>query len=273
MRIVALLCAYNEERFVQSCLAHLLAQGLEVYLLDNDSIDRTVEIAQHFLGKGLIAIERFPRAKIFDLRSILERKQQLAASLEADWFMHADLDEIRLPPKNFPTLAAALADADRNGFNGVNFLESTFIPTAEHPDHEHENFQQTMRWYYPFLPFFPHRLTAWKRQSAPVNLTSSGGHQVSFPSLRMSPEPFAMRHYLFLSVPHCIRKYAQRRHHPAAVERGWHSWRTCFDPSKIRLPSETELRAYNSDADLNPTRPRQNHFAACWVRDLAAARQ
>ena len=36
-------------------------------------------------------------------------------------------------------------------------------------------------WYYPFLPSFPHRLNAWKKQPLKVDLASSGGHRVDFP--------------------------------------------------------------------------------------------
>jgi hypothetical protein len=52
-RIVAILAAYNEERFIAQCLEHLHANGVEAYLCDNQSTDRTVQIAETFLGRGL----------------------------------------------------------------------------------------------------------------------------------------------------------------------------------------------------------------------------
>ena len=42
-------------------MEHFAAQGVETHLLDNDSTDRTVEIAEGYLGQGLIGIESFPR--------------------------------------------------------------------------------------------------------------------------------------------------------------------------------------------------------------------
>ena len=45
MRVVALLATYNEERFVGGCIEHLQRQGIETYLIDNESTDATVEIA------------------------------------------------------------------------------------------------------------------------------------------------------------------------------------------------------------------------------------
>lgn len=269
MRVVAILVAYNEERFIAGCLEHLFRQGVEAYLIDNCSTDQTVAIARRYLDRGLIDIEMFPRHGTFDLRPILERKERLAATLDADWFMHMDPDEIRLPPRSDRTLVQALGDVEAQGYNAVNFLEFTFIPTREAPDHDHPDFQQTMRWYYPFLPAFPHQLKAWKRQPGKVEL-ARGGHRVRFPGLRMSPESFRMRHYLFLSVPHAIRKYVDRRYDPAAVTAGWHGWRARLKPEMIRLPSQAELRPYRSDDELDPSNPRTQHYLAeGWVATKA----
>lgn len=262
MRVVAILATYNEERFIAGCLEHLFRQGIEAYLIDNCSTDQTVAIAERYLSRGLIAIETFPRAGMYSWRPILERKEQLAAIFEADWFMHVDPDEIRLPPRSDRTLAQALADVEAQGFNAVNFLEFTFIPTQEAPDHDHPDFQRTMRWYYPFQPFFPHRLNAWKRQPGPVELAWSAGHRVQFPGLRMYPESFRMRHYLFLSAPHAIRKYVERGYDPAEVAAGWHGWRAKSKREMIKLPTQAELRTYLSDDQLDPSNPRTQHYLA-----------
>lgn len=109
MRVVAILAAYNEERFIGGCLEHLFAQGVETYLIDNASTDRTVEIAERYRGRGLIDIENFPRADgVYKWRAMLERKEKLAVALDADWFMHMDPDEIRLSVRSSQTLADAV---------------------------------------------------------------------------------------------------------------------------------------------------------------------
>lgn len=46
MRVIGIIAAYNEERVIRACLEHDIAQGIELYLIDNDSTDRTVAIAQ-----------------------------------------------------------------------------------------------------------------------------------------------------------------------------------------------------------------------------------
>src|SRR5215210_3726903 len=91
VRVVAILSAYNEERFIAGCLENLFEQGIMAYLIDNSSTDRTVEIAERYLQNGLVGIETFPRTEgVFKQQSIHERKEQLATTLEADWFMHLD---------------------------------------------------------------------------------------------------------------------------------------------------------------------------------------
>lgn len=262
MRVIAIIATYNEERFIAGCLAHLFQQGIEVYLIDNCSSDQTVAIARRYLNRGLVRIEMFPRAGMFSLRPLLERKEQLAATLEADWFMHVDADEIRLPPRSNCTLAQAFTEVEAQGYNAVNFMEFTFIPTQEAPDHDHPDFQKTMRWYYPFLPRFPHRLNAWKQQPKRVELTWSGGHVVRFPGLRMYPESFHMKHYLFLSVPHAIRKFVDRVYDPAEVKNGFHRSRINIKPEMTILPTQSELRTYLSDDELDSSNPRIKHYLA-----------
>jgi len=265
VRAVAILAAYNEERFIGGCLDHLLEQGLEAYLIDNHSTDKTVEIAEQYLGRGLIGIETLPRNEgTYRWGAILQRKEELAASLEADWFMHADPDEFRLPPRSDSTLAQALAEVDGQGYNAVNFLEFTFVPTREAPDHDHHDFLRTMKWYYPFQRHFPVRVTAWKRQPERVALARSAGHRVKFPNLRLYPESFKMRHYLCLSVPHALRKYAGRKYDVTEVQKGWHGWRARVVEEKIKLPSQAELHFYTSDDRLDLSNPRTQHITEDW---------
>ncbi len=44
---------YNEELYLPRCLNHLWEQGIETYIIDNGSLDRTSEIARSFLNSGL----------------------------------------------------------------------------------------------------------------------------------------------------------------------------------------------------------------------------
>ena len=259
MRILALLATYNEQRYIAACLEHYIQQGVDVYLIDNESTDDTLRLATAFLGHGLVGIETMPRAGAYPWKAILERKAALSAELDANWFMHADPDEIRLPPVPHQTLADAIADVDAGGFNAINFFEYTFVPTRQAPDHDHPDYLSTMRRYYPFSPIYPNQLKAWKRQPVTVDLAASGGHRVDFPGLKMYPTPFPMRHYMFLSVEHAVRKYVERTWDAAELAMGWHRARSRLRLPDIVLQDESTLRAYSSDAALDPSDPLTVH--------------
>jgi hypothetical protein len=168
-------------------------------------------------------------------------------------------------PTGEGTLAEALAAVDHAGYNAVNFLECTFVPSREEPDHDHPDFRRTLRTYYSFCPSFPHQLKAWKAADAPrPDLASSGGHRVTFSGLRMHPRSFPMRHYLFLSIPHAVEKYVEREYDPAEVKRGWHGWRANLKAEDIRLPSDSQMRVAGPEEELDLSRPRPRH----WIDEL-----
>lgn len=257
-RVVAIIATYNEERFIAGCLEHLFANGVEAYLCDNESTDGTVEVARRYLGHGLRGIETLPRDGTYRWRQILARKQQLAAELSAEWFLHLDADEIPQAAHPGQTLAEAIAEADAVGYNAIEFLELTFVATREAPDHDHPDFRRTMRWYYPFAPTPLHLVRAWKRQPA-VDLVSSGGHRPRFFGRRISPQKLFLRHYLILSHEQMIRKYVRRRYDAGEVQHGWHGWRARLTPGDVRLPSQAELRFTAHDGDLDASSPRRRH--------------
>jgi glycosyltransferase involved in cell wall biosynthesis len=261
LRVIALLSTYNERRFVDSFVEHFKSHGVETYLIDNRSTDETVEIAERHVGKGLMGIEEQPEAtgSHFVLERQLRRKEQLARELDADWFIHVDADELRLPPSGRGRLADALAEVDREGYNAVNFLEFAFIPSREEPDHDHPEFQHTLRTYYPYAPQFPHRLNAW-RATDEFDLVSSGGHIVRFEGLKMYPESFTAKHYMFLSVPHAIEKYVDQTYDEREAKLGAYRWRARIQAEDVRLPRRTEMRWDGSDGTLDASNPWKMHF-------------
>lgn len=282
MRIIAILASYNEQRFMRACLEHYKQQGVEVYLLDNQSTDRTVEIAREYLTENVVGIESIPRHGMYQWRKILLKKEEIGDRLKADWLMHADPDEIRIAPDPAMTLADAFDLVDREGYNAINFMEYTFLPTKESPDHDHPNFQQTMRWYYPFGPRHPHRLNAWKKQgrtwpglrrigheivhnkrflTPSVDLHSSGGHIVKFPGIKPYPVDFTLKHYIVLSLDHAVQKYVKKKFDPKEIESS-HGWRAKATQADFLLPLESEMRIYTGDRDLDPSNPLKEHLIA-----------
>jgi glycosyltransferase involved in cell wall biosynthesis len=272
MRIVAMLQVYNEQRFIAACIEHLRTQGVDVYLIDNESTDDTLVIAERYLGRGVVGIETLPRAGCYSQRRQCARQEELAAELDADWLIHHDADEIRTARRPRQRLADALYELDEAGYNAVNFREFVFVPTQEAPDHDHPRFQETMRRYYPFEPV-RQRCNAWKRQDGPVELVWSAGHAVRFDGLRMAPIGLNLRHYLFLSVPHAVEKFVHRRFAPDEVADGWFGWRATLQIGDIQLPSDAGLRLFVADHLLDYSQPRRRHLidpSADPTRDLAS---
>jgi len=260
MRIVAILASYNEELFIETCLDHFISQGVEVYLIDNQSTDATVDLAQSYLNRGLIKIETQPRRGMYSWRPLLQRKEEVADEIKSDWYIHADPDEIRLPPNSNTTLVRALEEVEREGYNAVNFRTFLFLPTIESPDHEHPNFRETMRWYRYMEPTYPFQVKAWKRQKRTrarpsIELAGSGGHHVSFEGLRLCPIDFKMRHYPVLSLQHAMRKYVDKIYDPSEVKLGWHGWKAVAEKHNLHLPSEKEMRYYTNDDELDTSDP------------------
>ena len=275
MRIVAILASFNEEVFVRACFENYFAQGVEVYLIDNSSTDATVEIARQYLGRGLVGIESFPRHGSYVWEPILRRKEEVAEELGADWYLHADMDEIRRPPPGFRTIADALREAERAGANQVNFKNYLFLPTKEAPDHEHPDFERTMLWYRYMEPSYPNQVKGWKNQGRatlsqrlrrlfgrdeatppkPVDLVATGGHLAAVANPTLWPVDFIMKHYQVLSIDHAIRKYVEKTYSPEELARGWHGWKGTVRPANLRLPSESEMRRYKSDEALDSSDP------------------
>lgn len=255
-----MLQVYNEERFMVPCLEHLREHGIDAYVIDNESEDRTRELAERYLDNGVVGIETLPREGCFALRAQCQRQEELAADLDADWLIHYDADEFRGTPQRGQSMSEAIREADEAGFNAINFLEFTFVPTHEHSDHDHPRFRETMRWYYPFLPVFPHRMNAWKRQDGPVELAFSAGHQVRFPGLKMSPRSLYLRHYLYLSRGHALEKFVRRSFAEDEVKDGWFGFRAHISADMIQFPSESQLRVAGPDYLLDPSDPLKRHL-------------
>jgi glycosyltransferase involved in cell wall biosynthesis len=248
LRIVALLAARNEALYLERCLAHLHAQGIQTCVIDNGSTDATEAIARSFVGRGVFRIDRLPYKGFFDLVEQLRYKERLTTEIEADWFIHMDADEIREAPAPGRTLHAAISAVDAQGYNAINFDEFVFLPTNDSDSFEGTDYVERMRYYYFFEPEALRRINAWKKTSQPVELTMSGGHMVQFEGRRIFPDNFVLRHYIVLSRRHAIAKYGSDRVYSIAEieERQWHGSRARFDPGKLKLPDRHSLKNIES---------------------------
>jgi glycosyltransferase involved in cell wall biosynthesis len=261
MRVVALMTIRNEALYLKQCLEHLARNQVRVCLIDNQSIDHSMDIAGTFYPNTVVHMETLPYRGCFELEAVLNREQALAQTLEADWFLHCDADEIRQSPYPGINLYNALKRADQAGYNAVNFDEFVFLPCVEDEQgYEGHDYVKHMQYYYYFNPGAHRRVNAWKNTGQPVDLVSSGGHRVQFPGIRVYPDNFIMCHYIGLSRNHLKQKYAARKYSAQEIQtRGWHRKRAAFVPEKLCLPSRKQLKKRQPDGVWDRSDPWTRH--------------
>jgi len=241
---------------MERVLRHLTGQGVESYVIDNDSTDRTGAIARSFLGRGVIGMETFPRRGVFEWAPLLKRKEELHRELGADWYLHEDADQFRYAPNPFPTLRDGILAADRAGYNAVEFDVFDFLPTDETESYDHPRFIEEMRYYYYFKPQPLFQVKAWKNFGQTIDLVTSGGHCVAFEGRRIFPEPFVQRHYIALSREHAVEKYCRKKFSEEEVKvRGWHHPRPSLRPEDFRFPERSRLKLVTGDNTWDTSEP------------------
>lgn len=249
MRIVALLAVRNEELYIKRCLEHLNSQKVDTCLIDNQSTDRTLEIAREFFNNGIFRIVLDPYRGFFDLQGQLKLKERLSEEIDADWFIHCDADEIREAPSPYKDLNDGISAADKQGYNAINFDEFVFLPTSDNEAFEATDYVSLMRYYYFFQPKPLRQVKAWKKTIEKINLSNSGGHSVAFKERKIFPDSFIMRHYIVLSRNHAVIKYKRERiYSRVEVENfRWHGRRASFDEVKLCFPNKNQLKCIDID--------------------------
>ncbi len=258
-RIVAIIAAYNEADIIEHVVGDLIDQGIQVYLLDDGSTDRTIALVERSLGRGVLGIERLADTVTdavpagFEWERILLRKTQLAAELDANWFIHHDADEFRESPWPHLSLHDAIRRVDSLGFNAIDFSSLDFWPVHDR-FRAGDDVRQAFTFYAEPAPHDRVQIRCWKKAAERVDLVSSGGHDVQFPARSVFPIRFILRHYPIRGQAHGERKvFEERRNRFLDRERarGWHvqyddvregdsfireaSTLTPYDPDVLRL--------------------------------------
>lgn len=253
-RVVALLAFYNEEDVLDSVIQHLIGQGVEVYALDNWSTDNSGNIAESYLGSGVIAVEKFPsegRGKYFAVKSLLRQKEFLGQTLSADWFIHSDADEIYESFDPNVSIRDALYWIQRCGFNVVNFARLEFVPTSDAFTANLPLQEQLSYWRFETIAAHQQSQRAWKKQIDQVDITTNGGHEVHFAGKRIAPFRFLLRHYPYRTIAQAKRKWQTRIHIPeeSAMLWGYHH-KIYAARGSVVVPSE-QLTQFDSNFYAN----------------------
>lgn len=233
--VAAVIHVYNEQDILPEVVRHLRANGVEVHIFDNWSTDGSFELANSLKDEGLCAnVQRFPSKPSADYewyRQLLYTAEY-AASLDAQWVMHHDADELRYSPWPGTALAEAFARADALGYNAVDFtvIDFRFLRSAPEVSPPYEN---ALNWFeFGRRPGHFLQVKAWKNYRVPVDLASSGGHEAKFNDRRIFPLKFLMKHYPLRSRSQAEKKvYRDRlpRMRREQREKGWHTHYAQFE--------------------------------------------
>jgi glycosyltransferase involved in cell wall biosynthesis len=261
LSIVAILAVRNEAAHMANALRGFFRSGIDCLVIDNESGDGTPEICRRpEFAAGLKGLYSLPFPGHFSLRQSLEAKEQLIRTIDADWVIHADADEVMASSRPGETLRTAIERADAAGFTAIDFDEFVFLPLEAdyRPDYHPP---QPIRSYYFFQPYAPRLVRAWK-PSARLSNVHYGGHMLAGEDLRLSPERLVLRHYPFKDQAHAFRKYADRRFCPDEVADGFHHNRVTQPPDRFRFPSAERLCWLGDGADeaLERRHPHKLHY-------------
>lgn len=253
-KVTAIMCAFNEEDVIEHTIRHLISEGISVHLIDNWSTDATVDIARGYLPTGQVSIEHYPRSgrsATTRWRDLLRRIEDVASSLDTDWAMLHDADEIRRSPWPDVLMRDALYQVGRAGFNAVDFTLIEFWPVDNSPIGLLE--RDRTHFLFGHLPAHFMQVKAWTPQAGPAELESSGGHLATFTDRRIFPHKFLLKHYPVRSQAHGEKKvFAERnaRWDPAEKAAGWHVHYNHLRPGMSMLRNREDLERFEDD-DFN----------------------
>jgi hypothetical protein len=242
-------------------LPFLAEQKIDVVIIDNESTDQSRELYSAHMGNPILALESLPYRGFLSLSEQLSAKQKLCKTVNHDWVIHQDADEILEHCCPGRTLRDAIQEADTAGYNALNFEEFVFLPEPG-SDYCSRNYYTDLLRYYFFAPHKNRLNRAWKRSSGLTN-TGGGGHNLQGDNLLISPANHILRHYIVLSEKHARTKYLQRSFDPQCLAKGWHRNRLKFNKNNLLMPKKSNflfyLNKYDSKAFYR-TRPTDRHF-------------
>ena len=256
LTITAIIATYNEADVIARCVEDLVSQGISVIILDDGSVDGTMQALDGFVRAGTVCVEPFQAADPsaehrFSLTHIIARKQQLATQIAQGWFINHDADEFRESPWLGVSLAEGIRRVDALGYNAIDFQLFNFWPTGESyvPG---DDPRDTFPYCEPGATWDRLQIRCWKHDGAALDLVSSAGHEAVFPGRRVFPTRFILRHYPFRGHEHAERKlFRERRpqYDPEERSHGWHLQYDALQPDHGFVRDRATLRLFEPVAE------------------------
>src|SRR5207302_1207485 len=130
VRALGLMALFNEVDIVEQTLEYHINQGFEFLVLDNGSTDGSLEIAESFIGRGVIGVRR-ARTETYRWGYLLDVLTTWAEDIDADWCFLIDADTFLEAPAAGLPLLDAIWNVERAGCNVINFDNFEFWPVGD----------------------------------------------------------------------------------------------------------------------------------------------
>lgn len=259
LRICAIIAVRNGAQTLPAVLQHYKKNNIDVYIIDNESKDKTLEIARLFYGTTVKMITQVPYNGFFEWTRLLEAKEQVANSIETDWLIHADADEIFESPKNGETLREFIERCSESGIDVIDCNEFVFVPRDETEDFHGRDFIKEMTYYYHNRPgrIVYHRFV--RKNNQKLNWKSTGGHRLDLTERVIGSECACLRHYIGLSLDHIRSQYLGRVFNGEELERNWHLQRVATNINFIKAPPSDRLFCVEKDGWVT-SNPEKKHL-------------
>jgi glycosyltransferase involved in cell wall biosynthesis len=225
----------NEAQYLRILLPLLASQEIDVVIIDNDSTDGSKDLFSSYMGEPILSVQQLPFHGFFSLYEQLETKHKVYETINHDWVLHLDADEILEHYQPGRTLRDAIQEAHESGHNVLNFDEFVFLPSSNAGV---ENYYTDTLQYYFFEPQKMRLNRAWRRDMFFDN-RRFGGHSLAGGQLIVFPTNHILRHYIVLSHEHAKAKYLDRKFSEKEIRLGWHKARLNLSESDLLIPSKS----------------------------------
>ncbi len=200
-----MLQTFNDEDIIQEVIENILSESLEIVVLDNGSTDRTYEICEKFLNKGVLKVSQY-QSKHFDIFQNLKILYDIALTFDPDWLAIIDSDEFHETGLKNTPLKDVIVQADKEGYNLIQSNWFEFFLTDN--DNESKKSVKARLRYYSSQGDIQYRF--WKHIPGSF-YDPSDLHGPIFPlgyKYKIFPKKMVLRHYPFRSTEHAKRKMA-----------------------------------------------------------------
>lgn len=251
-RVLAIVTVFNEEDIIRHSIINLIAEGVDIHVIDNWSTDTTQKVVEQLtdLHPRRITYEKFPEKppKKYEWEKLLKKVDDVAKNSKHDWIIHHDADEIRKSPHPKITIQEAITQIDAKGYNIIDHTVLDFRPTQpgytknSNPEEFFTHFEYGRR------PGHFVQKKGWKNTGKKVDLHISGGHSVVVDAPKVYPLKFLIKHYPLRSKEQATKKiFSERKPRISKEEsaKGWHHQYNKYNKSDQFVWDENTLHKFH----------------------------